>query len=197
LPIGPDLDTTDRPTPPLTGVLLALAILAGAVWLRGGVVADTLRLDAGAGATVHFFSGQGSFAAAVTTSGEYFKDKKTWWQYAEARPPVDFRARWANLVEEKRFDRHGFIAIREPGRGTVGGLLVPLAPVSAALGAVALARVAWYRLFTRRRRRILAGMCPGCGNPTPGMAERCGNCGRRTRLRIDRPRNADAPRKAA
>jgi hypothetical protein len=186
--------------PPLTGVLVALAILVGAVYARGRLVSDTLRLDAGAGATIHLFSGQGSAAFAVTTGGDYFKDKKTWWQYADARPPIDFRTRWASLRNETRFNRFGFVVIREPGRGNVLGVLVPCLPIAAALAAVAAARAAWYRAFTRRRSRILAGQCPDCGHSMGALAERCSYCGRprvRGGVRIGRVRNADPARKAA
>lgn len=56
------------------------------MWVRGRFVADTLRLDAGAGLTSHFFSGSGSLALAATDGGAYFKagndGRKTWWVYS-------------------------------------------------------------------------------------------------------------------
>jgi len=200
-PIDADPDFfADRPLPPLTGVLVALAILVGAVYARGRLVSDTLRLDAGAGATVHLFSGQGSAAFAVSTGGDYFKDSKTWWQYSDARPPIDFRTRWANLGNETRFNRFGFVVIREPSRGNVLGVLVPCLPIAAALASMAVVRVAWYRAITRRKNRILAGQCPDCGHPMGGLAERCAHCGRarvRGGMRVGKVRNAEPARKAA
>jgi hypothetical protein len=181
-------------------VLVALSILVGAVYARGRLVSDTLRLDAGAGATIHLFSGRGSAAFAVTTGGDYFKDRKTWWQYGEGRPPTDFHARWANLGSQTRFDRFGFVVIREPARGKVLGVLAPCLPIAAALASIAAARIAWYRAVTRRRRRILAGQCPDCGHAMGALAERCAHCGRprvRGGVRIGKVRNAEPARKAA
>ena len=190
----------DRATPPLTALLIATAVLFAALWLRGQYVSDTLRLDAGGGTTVHAFCGQGSVAFALTSGGDYFKDKKTAWTYAAGRPPVDFRARWANLGAEVRFHRAGFVAIREPARGTTFGFLAPCLPVAAALASVAAVRVAWYRLHTRRRRRILAGLCPACGHDMLALTERCSNCGRpraRGGMRIGRVRNSGPTSRAA
>lgn len=180
------------------------------MWLRGRHVSDTLRVDGGSGVTLHGFSGGGSVALAVTDGGDYFKEKKdaanvvanpasrSWWFYSAARPPIDFHARWSNLGDETRYSRGGLVFIREPARGTTFGLLLPCAPLGAGLAALAVLRVAWYRLFTRRRRRIRAGLCPTCAHEVRGLVERCVNCGTpRARMRIGRVRNADLTRRAA
>jgi hypothetical protein len=132
--------------------------------------------------TLHLFSGQQSVAFAVTKGGEFFKDSKQWWAYAAAAPPLDFHARWTNLGDETRFNSYGFVVIREPTRGTLFGLLFPALPVACGIAAVALTRLAWWRLYARRKKRILAGLCPDCGHEMRSLAERCANCGRpRTR----------------
>ena len=175
-------------------------MLLAALWLRGRYVSDTVRVDAGGGATVHAFCGRGGVAVALTSGGDYFKDKKARWTCAAARPPVDFHARWASLGAEVRLNRGGFVAIRGPARGTIFGVLAPCLPVAAALASVAAARVAWHRLYTRRRRRILAGLCPDCGHDMLALAERCSNCGRpraRGGMRIGRVRNGGPSRRAA
>ena len=141
-------------------------------------MSDALRVDASRGVTVHGFCGQGSVALALTEGGDYFKEKKTWWAYSAARPPIDFAARWSNLGDETRFSGSGFVVIREPTRGTVFGLLVPCVPLAAGVAALALARVAWWRLYARRRARILAGLCPACGHDMRALTERCPNCGK-------------------
>jgi hypothetical protein len=175
--------------------------------VRGRYVSDTVRVNAGGGYTLHAFCGQGSVALALTLGGEYFKEKKEpakpesgkaviqlgpeagtpaaakaaaspWWFYSAARPPIDFRTRWANLGNETRFNRYGFVTIREPSRGTVFGGLAPCLPVAAGLAAVAFVRAAWFRLYTRRRRRIIAGLCPDCGHDMRALVDRCPNCGR-------------------
>jgi uncharacterized OB-fold protein len=82
----------------------------------------------------------------------------------------------------------------------VRGVLVPCLPVAAALASVAAVRAAWYRAFTRRRNRILAGQCPDCGHDMRGLAERCAHCGRprvRGGMRVGKVRNAEPSRKAA
>jgi hypothetical protein len=162
-------------------------------------VSDAVRADASRGVTVHGFCGQGSVAIAFTQGGEFFKDKKTWWDYSAARPPVDFAARWANLGDETQFNQGGFVVIREPTRGTVFGLLVPCVPLAAGVAAVALVRVAYWRLYARRKARILAGLCPACGHGMPGLTERCPNCGRprvRGGYAVGRAR-ADSPTRRA
>ena len=125
---------------------------------------------------------------------------RSWWSYSAARPPIDFRTRWANLGTETRFNEHGFVTIREPSRGTVFGQLAPIGPIGAGLATFAILRVLWYRLYTRRRRRIVAGMCPDCGHDMRALVERCPNCGRprsRGGMRISRVRNVDDKRRAA
>ena len=183
---------------------MALSILLGSLWVRGRYVSDTARVDGGSGLTLHAFSGHGSGAVAVTTGGDYFKSdkdgKKPWRSYSAARPPIDFHARWAGLGAETRYNRGGFVVIREPSRGTVFGVLVPYATVAPALLGLAVVRVAWYRLYSRPRRRIRAGLCPDCGHEMRSLAERCANCGRkRTRgeFRIGRVKNAEPARRAA
>ena len=184
--------------------MIALGVLVGALWLRGQYVSDTFRLAAGSGYTLHAFCGQGSVAFVVTTGGDFFKDKpdgsqKDWWFYSAARPPIDFHSRWANLGDETRFNEAGVVVIREPTRGTVFGLLAPCMPAAPVLPGFAVARLLWYRLYTRRRRRVLAGLCPDCGHDMRTLTERCPNCGRpRTRggMRIGRVRNAPDKRAA-
>ena len=160
------------------------------------------RLSAGGGVTLHAFSGRDSVALAVTRGGDYFpkdKDRSQWWAYASATPPIDFRSRWANLGDEVQFDQSGFVVIRAPQRGTVIGLLAPCLPLAAALSGVAFMRLAYWRLWARRRRRIAAGMCPDCGHDMRSLAERCPGCGRaraRGTWRIGGVRN-DAPSRRA
>ena len=174
-----------------------------AVWFRGRTVSDTLRVSAGGGVTVHAFSGQGSTAVAVTRGGEYLpkdKDNPQWWSYASATPPIDFRSRWANLGEEVQFNEKGFVVIRAPQRGTLFGVLVPCLPLSAALAGVAVVRFAYWRLWARRRRRVLAGLCPDCGHDMRSLAERCPDCGRpraRKAMRIGLARGEAPARRAA
>ena len=177
-------------------------MLLGSLWLRGRLVSDTFRVNGGAGITLHAFCGSGSVALAVTRGGEYFRkdpDGKTpGWAYSAARPPIDFHARWSNLGNETRFNRAGFVTLREPSRGTLFGVLAPCAPTAAGLAGGAVVRVAWFRLFTRRRRRLLAGLCPACGHDMRALVERCTHCGRpraRGGLRIDR--GAESHRRAA
>jgi hypothetical protein len=230
-PIGPDPDILERGTPRFTALLIALAIFTGSLGVRGRYVSDAARVDAGGGYTLHAFCGQGSVALALTSGGEYFKDKDkekkdavkveggkktielgppkpqeekaagpSWWFYSAARPPIAFHARWSNLGSETQYNRGGFVAIREPSRGTVAGGLAPCLPVAAGLAAVAAVRVVWFRLYTRRRGRIIAGLCPDCGHDMRALVERCPNCGRprsRGGMRINRPRNADEKRRAA
>lgn len=142
----------------------------------------------------------------MTRGGEYFKkdegkeDARQWWSYTEARPPIDFHARWANLGDETRYNQHGFVYIREPSRGTLFGVLVPALPVGAALTTLAVVRLLYWRLWARRRGRIRAGLCPDCGHEMRGLAERCPDCGRprvRGGFRIGRARNATITRRAA
>lgn len=190
--IGPESYVTERAAPPCTALLLALALLLGAVWFRGGMVSDIFRVKASGDVTLHAFSGDGSAAFLITSGPDFFKDKALWWSYSAARPPVDFHARWTNLGDETQFSGAGFVVIREPSRGTVFGVLVPCVPLAPAVAALALARVAYWRLFARRRARVLAGLCPDCGHDMRGLSERCGNCGRprvRGGFRIGRVRN--------
>lgn len=201
--IGTDAsDKLYRAAPPLTALVLAVAVLFAALWFRGRSVSDTLRVSAGGGYTLHAFSGQGSAALALTHGGEYFtkdNDRPRWWAYAAATPPVDFRTRWANLGDETRFDQYGFVLIREPRRGTVLGVLAACLPLAAGLAGVAVVRLAYWRLWARRRGRILAGLCPDCGHEMRGLAERCPDCGRprvRGGFRIGRVRG-DAPARRA
>jgi hypothetical protein len=186
--------------PRLTALLLAVAVFVAAVWLRGRYVSDAARVNVAGETTLHVFSGQGSVAFAVTSGGEFFKDKKEWWAYSAGRPPIDFHARWTNLGDETRFNSYGFVVIREPTRGTVFGLLAPALPLACAIAGFTLARLAWYRLYTRRRRRILSGMCPDCGHDMRTLAERCANCGRprvRGGWRIGKARNEPPVRRVA
>jgi hypothetical protein len=200
--IGPELDVTERAAPPCTALLLAVALLLGAVWFRGGLVSDTFRLKAGGDVTLHAFSGQGSVAVALTEGGEFFKDKAAWWAYSESRPPIDFYARWTNLGDETQFSGAGFVVIREPSRGTIFGVLVPCMPLAPAVAAFAVARLAYWRLYARRRARVLAGLCPDCGHDMHALSERCSNCGRprvRGGFRVGRVRNepSSSSRRAA
>jgi hypothetical protein len=191
-----------RAAPPLTALLLAVAVLFAALWFRGRTVSDTLRVSAGGGYTVHAFSGQGSAALLLTRGGDYFardNDRPQWWAYAAATPPIDFRTRWANLGDETRFADYGFVVIRGPQRGTVLGVLGPGLPMAAGLAGIALVRLAYWRLWARRRGRIVAGLCPDCAHDMRGLAERCPGCGRprvRGGFRIGRVRG-DAPARRA
>lgn len=173
------------------------------MWARGRIVADTLRLDAGAGLTFHFFSGSGSLALAATDGGDYFKARndgsKTWWVYSPSRPPIDFQTRWKNLGNETRFARGGLVVIRDPARGTIGGLLIPCLPVAGAVAALSIGRLLWYRFHARKRRRIRAGLCPDCGHDMRTLTERCAQCGRaRVRgMRVRHVHKQDSSSRAA
>ena len=195
-----DTPTIDRTVPRFTGLLLALAVLFGAAWVRGRVVSDTVRaLSPVRDWTFHGFCGQGSVAFAVTGGPKAFQFGLKRFEYVPTKPPIDFRARWANLGDETRFNAGGFVVLRKPSAGTVVGVLVPCLPIAGGLVALAAARVVWFRLWTRRRRRMLAGQCPDCGDDMRALSERCGNCGRprvRGGIRIGRTRG-DAPARRA
>jgi hypothetical protein len=180
--------------------LLALGLALGAMWVRGGSVSDTVRYKVGfGGLTVHGFSGGGSLAVAVTRGVEFFKDPFKRLDHARSTPPIDFHRRWANLGGETRYNANGVVLIREPSRGTVGGVLIPCGPVAGGLVVLAGVRYIAWRAWGRRRRRAGAGLCPDCGHDMSTFVDRCPDCGRtRTRgmFRIRRPR-ADDFRRAA
>ena len=184
-------DFTDRGTPRWTALLLALALALGAAWYRGQGVSDTARYKLNvAGVTLHGFSGAGSLAVAITRGNEFFKDPFQTFEHARSRPPINFRERWSNLGPETRFSRHGFVLIREPSRGTVGGVLIPAGPVACGVVVFAGVRFVVWRAWGRRRGRQFAGLCPACGHEVGAFMERCPGCGRaRTRgsVRVDRP----------
>ena len=197
----PGKDSAIRAVPRFTALLLALALVVGAAWFRGTVVTDTVRLRPPVRDwTFHVFSGQGSVAVAVTGGQQAFKFGLKTFEHVPSKPPIDFRTRWSNLGEETRFARGGVVVIRDAGRGTIGGVLVPCVPIAAGLATLAVVRVAWWRLWTRRRRRMLNGQCPACGEDMRALAERCGNCGRprvRGGIRVGRTRADEPARRAA
>ena len=194
----------DRTVPRFTALLLAVALLLGAAWVRGRVVSDTVRvLSPVRDWTFHGFCGRGSVAFAVTGGPKAFQFGLKRFEHVPTKPPIDFHARWAGLGEETRLNAGGFVVLRNPGAGTYVGVLVPCLPIAGGLAALAAARVVWFRLWTRRRRRMLAGQCPDCGEDMRALSERCGNCGRprvRGGIRISRTRadqSAQSARRAA
>lgn len=161
------------------------------MWFRGRGVSDTFRYKLGFGdLTAHAFSGDGSVAVALTRGVTFSKDLFKTYEHTTSKPPIDFRDRWSNLGPETRFSKHGFVVIREPSRGTVGGVLIPPGMVAGVLVTFAGIRYVAWRAWGRRRKRLRAGLCPGCGHDMGSFTERCPGCDRprkRGSVLISRP----------